>query len=77
MSALGRRFRVLTRHRSGYAGTQMIDVQLQVVASGALVWSHTFTDADEADAYLTRLKHDLATLEDAAFRRRYSVPSRL
>lgn len=68
-------FRVLTRTRAGYDGAVMYDVQLQVVATGALVWAQTFTDSDQADEFREELESDLDTLEDAPFRRKYSVPS--
>jgi hypothetical protein len=53
----------------------MYDVQLQVVATGALVWAQTFTDSNQADEFKEQLEADLDALEDAPFRRKYSVPS--
>lgn len=68
-------FRVLTRTRSGYGGAVMYDVQLQVVATGALVWAQTFSDSDEAERYRDDVEADLDELTDEEFRRRWSVPS--
>lgn len=68
-------FRVLTRTRSGYEGAVMFDVQLQVAATGALVWAQTFSDQEQADAFQDEIEHDLGELENEAFRRKYSVPS--
>lgn len=68
-------FRVLTRTRTGYDGAVMHDVQLQVAASGAIVWAQTFTDEQEADDYRAEVEEDLDELDDAAFRRKWSVPS--
>jgi len=53
----------------------MYDVQLQVAATGALVWAQTFSDEDQATAFQRDLEADLDTLEDGEFRRKYSVPS--
>ncbi|MBW3576565.1 MAG: hypothetical protein KY462_02265 [Actinobacteria bacterium] len=68
-------FRLLTRIRSGYDGAVMYDLQLQVVATGALVWAQTFSDQAEAELYRQRVEADLDDLSDAEFRRRWSVPS--
>ncbi len=70
-----RDFRVLTRRRGGYDGASMVDIQLQVVATGALVWSQTFSDAQQADEFQRELEDDLASMDAAAFRRKYGVPS--
>lgn len=70
-----RSFRALTRTRGGYNGSMMYDVQLQSVASGQLLWSQTFTHQDQATEFETTLQADLDELDDAAFRRKYSVPS--
>lgn len=70
-----RDFRVLTRRRGGYDGAWMVDVQLQVAETGALVWAQTFSDTDQAETFQTELEEDLATLDDASFRRKYGVPS--
>ena len=68
-------FRVLTRTRGGYDGAVMYDVQLQVAATGALVWAQTFSDEDQATEFRTELESDLDQLDDGEFRRKYSVPS--
>lgn len=70
-----RHFRALTRTRGGYNGATMFDVQLQSVASGQLVWAQTFTDRVQAGAFEQELETDLNDLDDAAFRRKYSVPA--
>jgi hypothetical protein len=70
-----RDFRVLTRRRGGYDGAEMYDVQLQVAATGALVWAQTFSDAGQADAFEAQLGEDLDHLDDGAFRRKYGVPA--
>lgn len=67
-------FRVLTRRRTGYEGV-MVDIQLQVAATGALVWSQTFSDDAQADEFERQVEADLDTLDNEEFRRRYSVPS--
>lgn len=67
-------FRVLTRRRGRYDGT-MIDIQLQVASTGALVWAQTFSDQTQADEFASELESDLDTLDNDAFRRKYSVPS--
>jgi hypothetical protein len=69
-----RDFRVLTRHRGGYEGA-LTDVQLQVAASGSIVWARTFSDPRQADEFQAELEADLDTLDDPAFRRKYGVPS--
>ena len=53
----------------------MYDVQLQVAATGALVWAQTFSDEDQADAFESQLDDDLDELDDVAFRRKYGVPA--
>ncbi len=68
-------FRVLTRTRGGYDGAVMYDVQLQVAATGALVWAQTFSDQEQADTFQADVEGDLEDLENDAFRRKYSVPS--
>lgn len=70
-----RDFRVLIRRRGGYDGALMIDVQLQVAATGALVWAQTFSDEPQADAFHAELTDDLERLDDADFRRKYGVPA--
>lgn len=68
-------FRVLTRTRGGYDGAVMYDVQLQVAATGALVWAQTFSDQSQADGFQAQLEADMETLGMDEFRRKYSVPS--
>jgi hypothetical protein len=68
-------FRVLTRTRSGYEGAVMYDVQLQVAATGALVWAQTFSDESQAEEFREQLDADLDGLALDTFRRKYSVPS--
>lgn len=70
-----RTFRALTRRRGGYDGAIMVDVQLQVATTGALVWSRSFSDEEQADAFRTELDDDLESLDDGEFRRKYSVPT--
>lgn len=70
-----RDFRVLTRARGAYDGGMMHDVQLQVAATGALVWAQTFSDQQQADAFQQQLEEDLETLDDQAFRAKYGIPS--
>ncbi len=70
-----RNYRVLTRTRGGYNGSTMYDVQLQVAATGNLVWAQTFTDREQAEAFERALESDLDDLDDAAFRRKYNVTS--
>ena len=67
-------FRVLTRTRGGYSDGVMYDVQLQVAATGNLVWAQTFTDQEQADDFQAEVEADLE-LEVDEFRRKYSVPS--
>jgi hypothetical protein len=70
-----RTFRVLTRHRTGSQDGAVIDVQLQVRTTGALVWAQTFSDHEQARELEERLERDLDELDDAAFRRAHRVPS--
>lgn len=67
-------FRVLTRRRGGYEGT-MVDIQLQVAATGALVWAQTFSDEAQAQQFAEGVETDLDALGNDEFRRKYSVPS--
>lgn len=67
-------FRVLTRTRGGYDDGVMYDVQLQVAATGNLVWAQTFTDQEQADEFQAQVEADLE-LDGHEFRRKYSVPS--
>jgi hypothetical protein len=68
-------FRVLTRRRGGYDGAVMVDIQLQVAATGALVWAQTFSDEAQANEFEQQVESDLDTLGNDEFRRKYSVPS--
>lgn len=68
-------FRVLTQTRTGFGGAVMHDVQLQVTASGALVWARTFSDQREAERCREEVEADLDSLGEVEFRRRWSVPS--
>lgn len=68
-------FRVLTQTRGGYDGGVMYDVQLQVAATGALVWAQTFTDQEQADGFRDEVERDLEELSNDEFRRKHSVPS--
>jgi hypothetical protein len=70
-----RQFRVLTRMRGGYDGATMHDVQLQVAATGALVWAQTFSDQEQADEFERQVEDDLDHLEPDRFRSKYGVPS--
>jgi hypothetical protein len=70
-----RDFRVLTRRRGGYDGAAMMDVQLQLAATGALVWAQTFSDTDQAETFQRELEDDLDDLDDMAFRKKYGVPA--
>lgn len=67
-------FKVLTRTRGGYSDGVMYDVQLQVTATGKLVWAQTFTDQEQADEFQAEVEADLE-LDTTEFRRKYSVPS--
>lgn len=68
-------FRVLTRRRGGYDGAVMVDIQLQVAATGALVWAQTFSDEAQASEFEQQVESDMDTLGNDEFRRKYSVPS--
>lgn len=70
-----RDFRVLTRRRGGYDGAWMVDVQLQIAATGNLVWAQTFSDEAQAERFQQELEEDLASLDGASFRRKYGVPA--
>jgi hypothetical protein len=69
-----RDFRTLTRRRGGY-DAMMFDVQLQVAATGALVWAQSFSDEQQAEEFQQQLDEDLDALDDGAFRRKYGVPA--
>jgi hypothetical protein len=68
-------FRVLVRRRTVGQGAPLVDVQLQVVATGALVWARTFSDPLEAEGLVELLERDLDELDDADFRVRHGVPA--
>lgn len=68
-------FRVATRRRGAYDGAEMTDVQLQLVETGALAWSQTFSDSEQAETFLARVEEDLASLDEDTFRRRHGVPT--
>jgi hypothetical protein len=70
-----RSFRVLVRERSGSQGGRVIDVQLQVRRTGALVWAQTFSDPELARALEEQLERDMDELDEAAFRRAHRVTS--
>jgi hypothetical protein len=70
-----RTFRVLVRERDGSHGGRVVDVQLQVRRTGALVWAQTFSDPTLARELEERLDRDLDELDDAAFRRAHRVTS--
>ena len=70
-----RDFRVLTRRRGGYDGAVMVDVQLQVAMTGALVWAQSFSDSDQAETFQQQLEDDMESLDDVSFRRKYGVPA--
>lgn len=70
-----RDFRVLVRRRGAYDDATMVDVQLQIAETGAMVWAQTFSDEAQAEAFQAQLEADLEELDDAAFRSKYSVPS--
>lgn len=69
-----RTFRVTTRRRDAYEDAVMVDVQLQLTNSGQIVWSQSFSDTDQAEAFERELEGDLDDLDDAAFRSKYGVP---
>jgi hypothetical protein len=70
-----RTFRVLVRERSGSQGGRVIDVQLQVRSTGALVWAQTFSDPQLARQLEDQLERDMDELDDASFRRAHRVTS--
>ncbi len=75
MAAARELFRVLTRRRGGYDGAVLHDVQLQIIATGDLVWAQTFTDRRQAEDFRRRVEADLEKLDGDEFRREHSVPS--
>ena len=70
-----RSFRVLVRERGGSQDGRVVDVQLQVRRTGALVWAQTFSDHDLARQLIDRLEHDLDELDEETFRRTHRVTS--
>jgi len=70
-----RTFRVLVRERDGSQGGRVVDVQLQIRRTGALVWAQTFSDPGLARELEDRLARDMDELDDAAFRRAHRVMS--
>jgi hypothetical protein len=70
-----RSFKVLVRERSGSQGGRVIDVQLQVRRTGALVWAQTFSDPALARELEEQLERDLDELDEVAFRRAHRVTS--
>ena len=70
-----RSFRVLVRERGGSQGGRVIDVQLQVRRTGAIVWAQTFSDPALARELEDQLEHDMDTLDEEAFRRAHRVTS--
>jgi len=70
-----RSFRVLVREGSGSQGSRVVDVQLQVRRTGALVWAKTFSDPALAHALQEQLDRDLDELDEPAFRRTHRVTS--
>jgi len=68
-------FRVLARHRAGAGGVDVIDVQLQWAATRELVWSQTFSAADQAEQFQSEVEQDLTALDGPTFRRKYGVPA--
>jgi TolB-like protein len=70
-----RDFRVHTRRRNGYEGALMVDVQLKIAETGAMVWAQTFSDEAQADAFQRQLEDDLESMDDVTFRRKYGVPA--
>jgi hypothetical protein len=70
-----RSFRVLVRERGGSQQGRVVDVQLQVRRTGALVWAQTFSDPEQASTLEEQLERDLDELDDETFRRTHRVPS--
>lgn len=70
-----RHLRVLVRERAGSQGGRVIDVQLQVRRTGALVWAQSFSDHALARELEERLERDMDELDLTAFRRAHRVTS--
>jgi hypothetical protein len=68
-----RTFRVLQRVRDVGEGGTVVDVQLQLRRTGALVWAHTFSDPAQAEELVARVERDLDELDDEGFRRAHRV----
>jgi hypothetical protein len=68
-------FRVLVRDRAGAQGSRVVDVQLQLRRSGAIVWAYTFSDKALAAELQDRLERDLDELDVESFRRAHRVSS--
>lgn len=67
------RYRVATQTRTGYDDAVMHDVVLSVHETGRIVWSNTFSDENQARAYVEELESDLDALGLDEFRRKYGV----
>lgn len=70
-------FRVLTRIRTGYDSATIYDVQLQAIASDALIWAQSFSYEHEAERCRAEVEDDLEMLDEAGFRRKWRLPSNL
>ncbi|MFN2556439.1 MAG: hypothetical protein ABR592_06115 [Nitriliruptorales bacterium] len=70
-------FRLLTRIRTCYDGAVMYDIQLQSVATGGLIWAHSFSHEHEAERYRTEVESDLEVLDETEFRRKWRLPPNL
>lgn len=67
-------FRVAMRRRGGYDHQDLVDVQLQNITDGSLIWSQTFSHPKQADTFADTVRDDLKALDDASFRRKYAIP---
>lgn len=70
-----RSYKVLVRERGGSQGGRVIDIQLQVRRTGALVWAQTFSDPALARELEEQLERDMDELDEEAFRRAHRVTS--
>ncbi len=70
-----RSYKVLVRERGGSQGGRVIDIQLQVRRTGALVWAQTFSDPALARELEEQLERDLDELDEETFRRTHRVTS--
>ncbi|MDX1511165.1 MAG: hypothetical protein R3249_07450 [Nitriliruptorales bacterium] len=66
-------YRVATQTRTGYENAIMHDVVLSFHDTGRILWSNTFSDEEQARAYVAELEADLDHLEVDEFRRKYGV----